>query len=152
MTATVLSYFMADDVRFESNGKVIAIGMYYNVSYKDINSARTNNICIFATITDLSEGEHTVSVQIDDLDESKSLDIEGDILLSDGEEFISTLLIKIPGFIFPHSGGYSYKLIVDDEKVANNFINISYSEEPIREKKKKIRRKTSTKAVQKPAS
>jgi len=134
MTATVLSYFMADDVRFESNGKLIAIGMYYNVTYKNIKSANNSTICIFATVTDTSEGGHTVSMSVED-----------DTFFSDGEDFISTLLLKIPGFIFPHSGSYSYTLIIDGEEVADNFLHIKYLEEPIKEPKRRVRKKISGK-------
>jgi hypothetical protein len=127
-----LTLFFAESVRYEASGKVLAVGMYFNVKLQGSPSDNVGEVCIYTTLTGVPPGHHTVRVAIIAADEDVVMEPDGLEFESKGENQIYPAKFIIPDFMFPASGNYSYHVLIDDEEVAGNVLSVKFEhEEPV---------------------
>lgn len=126
----VLTFFLADDVRREADGKVSAIGMYFNVHLTNIETSGSSTKTFFVTVTEVPEGTHSLVFRAIHSRYKMAMDTESASFESRNEKDILTLLIKLDEFQFPASGTYRLELLIDGQQCAQQVVQIRYDDEP----------------------
>lgn len=123
----VLSTFLAEDVRQEMNGKLIAVGVYTAVTLDAAPGPRTMRI--FVTVTDLTEGEHKISAVFHDLTLSRRVVLDPRPFEASGPDEVLPFILEMANFRFPSRGGYYYEILIDGDKAGENYITIDFPED-----------------------
>lgn len=127
MAAKALSLIVADSIREEVGGKLFIVGLYTHVEMDEPPTEDdSHGLSVMAHVLGLEEGEHSVELEIFDIDGEQRLSAGPETVISTSERKITRVLMHITDFYFPTSGRYVFNLLINKDKVAEHIAVVSF--------------------------
>jgi uncharacterized cupredoxin-like copper-binding protein len=122
------TFFFAEDLRDEGNGRYFAIGLYSGVvEFDSPKNAKLKGAKVFASINELKKGDHYFELKARNHTASEILDMGREEFEIEEDNTNFLLVADIEGMVFPKEGDYSIEISVDGELLGATEFEIKFS-------------------------